>query len=104
VIDCSLTKDLHLGMRSDNVITTVSCLSQVMNLELQPGTVWEEREAAPELTGVTVMSTFPVLGKFSPPNLTGLWSSQEQGTAFAYHLRCPSEWTCQTIWGPVCKW
>lgn len=104
MIDCSLTKDLHPGVRCDKVITPVSCLSQVMNLELQSGTVWEEREATPVLTGVTVMSSVPVLGKLTRPNLTGLWSSQEQGTAFAYHLRCPSEWTCQTIGGPVCKW
>lgn len=97
MVDCNLTKDLHPGMRSDNVITTVSCLSQVMNRELQPGTVWEEREVTDVLTGVTIMSTFPVLGKLSPPNLTGLWSSQEQSTAFAYHLRCLSEWICQSI-------
>lgn len=76
MIDCSLKKDLRLGMRSDNVITTVSWLSQVMNLGPQPGTVWEEREATPESrgAGAAIMSTFPELAELNPSNLTGLWS------------------------------
>lgn len=74
-------------MRSDNVIVTVSWPSQVMNLGLQPGTVWEERVTTAVLTAATVVSTFPVLAKLSPPDLAGLQSLQEQGTSFAYHLK-----------------
>lgn len=63
-------KDIHPGMRPDSMISTVSWLSQAMDLGAVSAWNGVGGEGSHPLgpRGAVIMSTFPGLAELNPPN------------------------------------